>query len=72
MYAKQKRYSGRKKLPIFSIIETKLDIAITTSIVSQFAKNPSCQHTKAVKTIMKYLKAMRILDITYNRDKKDD
>ena len=50
---------------MFFMVETRPDIAFAISVVSQFAKNPSRQHTKAVKTIMRYLKATRSVGITY-------
>ena len=53
---------------MFSMVETGPDIAFATSVVSQFAKNPSRQHTKAVKTIMRYLKATRSIEITYGEE----
>lgn len=47
------------------MVETKLDITFATLVVSYFAKNPSRQYTKAVKTIMHYLKATKNVEITY-------
>ena len=52
---------------MFFIVETRLDIAFATSIVRQFAKNPSHKYTEVVKTIMKYLKATKLVEITYGR-----
>ncbi len=56
---------------MFSMVETRPDIAFATSVVSRFAKNPSRQHTEAVKTIMRYLKATRNLGITYGGEEGD-
>ncbi len=58
-------------LLIFSMVETQPDIAFATSVVSRFAKNLSCQHTEAVKTIMRYLKATCTLGITYGGEERD-
>lgn len=66
--AKQKRYQGITDSIIFFIVETRPDIAFATSIISQFAKNSSYQHTKAMKTILQYLKATRDIRITYERE----
>ena len=50
---------------MFSMVETRPDIAFATSVASRFAKNPSHQHTEAVKTILRYLKSSRERGITY-------
>lgn len=50
---------------MFSMVETRPDIALSTSVASRFAKNPSHQHTEAVKTILKYLKGTRMQGIVY-------
>lgn len=53
------KYQGMIGLIIFSIVETKPNIAFATSLVSRFAKNPSHQYIEAVKTILKYLKRLK-------------
>lgn len=50
---------------MFSMVETRPDIAFSTSLESRFAKNPSRQHTEAIKTIFRYLKVSRDRGITY-------
>ena len=50
---------------MFSMVETRSDIAFSTSVASRFSKNPSYQHTEAVKTILYYLKRSREHGITY-------
>lgn len=55
---------------MFFIIETRLDIVFATFVISWFAKNPSCQHIEVVKTIIKYLKTIRLVKITYGKKKK--
>lgn len=57
---------------IFSIVEIRSDITFATSVVSQFAKNPSYQHIKAVRTILQYLKATRDIGITYGEEQGED
>lgn len=69
--AEQKWYQGMTESLIFLMMETWPDITFITSVVSHFAKNPSCQHTKAVKTIMQYLKAIFIFSIIYGGDERD-
>lgn len=61
--AEQERYQGMTGSLMFSMVETRPDIAFAISVVSRFAKNPSRQHTEAVKTIMRYLKATRSVGI---------
>ena len=52
------------------MIETQPDIVIITLVVSYFAKNLNHQYTKAVKTILKYLKASCKRKINYKIEKK--
>lgn len=63
--AERERYQGMTGSLMFSMVETRPDIAFATSVVSRFAKNSSRHHTEAVKTIMRYLKATRSVGITY-------
>lgn len=55
---------------MFSMVETRPDIAFATSLVSRFAKNSSHHHTEVVKTILKYLKGSKHRDIIYGRKKE--
>lgn len=55
---------------MFSMIEIRPDIIFAISVVSRFAKNPSCQHTKVVKIIMRYLKITKSVKITYGREER--
>lgn len=55
---------------VFSMVETRPDIAFSTSVVSRFAKNPSRQHTEVLKTILRYLKGSRNRGITYGGQDK--
>lgn len=59
-------------LIIFSIVETRPDIAFPTSVVSRFTKNPSYQYIEAIKTIAQYLKITRDTEITYGKKQKKD
>lgn len=63
--AEIERYQRMTGFLTFSMVETRPDIAFSTSVASRFAKNPSHQHTEAVKTILKYLKGMRTRGIVY-------
>lgn len=55
----KKQYQGMTGSLMFSIIETRSDIGFAISIASCFTKNPSCQHTKILKTILRYIKGLR-------------
>ena len=57
--SKKERYQGMTGLLMFSMVETRPDITYATSVASCFAKNPSHQHTEAVKIILQYLKGSR-------------
>lgn len=70
--AEQERYQDMTGSLMFSMVETRPDVAFAMSVVSRFAKNPSRQHTEAVKTIMRYLKATRTLGITYGGEEGGD
>ena len=63
--SEKENYEGMTGLLMFSMVETRPDIAIATSVASRFAKNPSRHHTEAVKTIFRYLKGSRERGITY-------
>lgn len=54
------------------MVETRPNIAYVTSVVSCFAKNLSHSNSKAVKTIFHYLKAIRDVGITYEREQGGD
>lgn len=54
------------------MVKTRRDIAFATSVVNQFAKNLSQQHTKVVKTILRYMKATKTVGITYGGNEKED
>lgn len=58
------------RLLMFSMFETRPDIAFAISIASRYAKNPSHQHTEAVKTILKYMKGSKHRGITYGGQEK--
>ena len=63
--AERERYQGMIGSIMFSMVETRPDVAFATSVASRFAKNPGHQHTEFVKTILRYLKGSRDRGITY-------
>lgn len=68
--AKKERYQRMTGSIMFSMVETRPDISFATSVASRFAKNPGHQHTKAMKTILRYLKGSRDQGITYGSQNK--
>ena len=50
---------------MFAVIETRLDIAYATSVVSRHAKNPGKSHMEAANQILRYLSATRDRGITF-------
>ena len=65
--AEREKYQGMTGSLMFSMVETRPDIAFATSVASRFAKNPSHTHTKTVKTILKYLKGTKDRGIVYGQ-----
>lgn len=63
--SERERYQGMTGSLMFSMVETRPDIAFAISIASRFAKNPSRQHTEALKTILRYMRGSRKRGITY-------
>lgn len=57
--SEKERYQGMEGSLMFSMVETRPDIAFAPSIASHFAKNLGHQHTEAVKTILRYLKGSK-------------
>lgn len=55
---------------IISIVETRPDIAFGTLVVARFAKNLGHQHTKVVKTVLRYLNGSRERRITFSDQHK--
>ncbi len=68
--SEKKRYQGMIGSLMFSMVETRPDIAFATLVASRYSKNPSHQHTEAVKTILRYMKGSRNRGITYGGQKK--
>ncbi len=54
--AERERYQGMIGSIMFSMVETRPNVAFATSVTSRFAKNPGHQHMEVVKTILRDLK----------------
>lgn len=68
--AEMERYQGMTGSLMFSIVETRPDIAFAISVASRFFKNPSHQHVKVVKTIFRLLKDTRDNGTTYGKEEE--
>lgn len=58
-------YQRMTGLLMFSMIETRPNIAFSTLVMSRFSKNLLNQHIKAEKSIFQYLKDIRDQSIIY-------
>lgn len=63
--AEKEKYQGMTGSLMFSMVETRPDIAFSIGVAARFAKNSSHAHTEAVKTILRYLKGSIDRGITY-------
>lgn len=63
--AEREKYQGMTGSLMFSMVETRPDVAFAISVASRYAKNPSHLHIEAVKTILKYLKGSKDQGIVY-------
>lgn len=68
--AEKERYQGMAGSLMFSMVETRPDIAFAIAVSARFAKNPSHAHTEAVKTILRYMKESINRGITYGGEEK--
>lgn len=68
--AEKERYQGMTGSLMFSMVETRPDIAFAIAVAARFAKNPSHAHTEAVKTIIRYMKGSINRGITYGGEEK--
>lgn len=68
--SEKEQYQGMMGSLMFSMVETKPNIALAILVASCFAKNPSHQYNEAVKTILRYMKGSRQQGITYGGQDK--
>ena len=50
------------------MVETQIDIAFATSMISRFAKNPGPDHFSVVDQILRYLAGSQDRGITFGRE----
>ena len=55
---------------MYAMVETRIEIAFATSMVSRFAKNPSSEHFNAIDQILRYLAGSPERGITFGGEKE--
>lgn len=68
---KIKNYQKRINSILYTTIIIKLDITFATFNLSRFFINPSLKHLKATNKIIKYLYAIKYLNIAYENEPKE-
>lgn len=68
--SEKEQYQGMIGSLMFSMVETRPDIAFAISMASRYAKNASHQHAEVVKTILRYMKGSRQRGITHGGQEK--
>lgn len=68
----KKYYQGITSFIIFSLVETRPNIAYAILVMNRFAKNLLYLYRKVVKTIFCYFKATRDVGIMYGEDQREN
>lgn len=71
IYVEKENYQEMTGSLIFTIVETRPDIAFFITVTTCFAKNPSHAYTETVKTIFCYLKRLINYSIIYGCNRED-
>lgn len=64
------KYAAKVGSIMYAMVETRVDIAFATSMVSRFAKNPSSEHFNAIDQILRYLAGSAERGITFGGDEE--
>ena len=64
------KYSAKVGSIMYAMVETRIDIAFATSMVSRFANNPSSEHFHAVDQILRYLAGSQDRGITFGGEEE--
>ncbi len=67
---KKAKYLAEVGSIMYAMVETRIDITFTTSMVSRFAKNPSLEHFNAIDQILRYLAGSHERRITFGGEKE--
>ena len=68
--SKKVKYADKVDSIIYAMVETQIDIAFATSIVSRFVKHPSSEHFNAIDQILRYLAGSPERGITFGGEKE--
>jgi len=52
---------------VYLVIGTRPDLVYTVSALSQFSSEPTTQHMRILKEVLRYLKGTRNLTLTYRK-----
>ena len=63
--ARTQEYQSIVGSGMYAMTQTRPDLAYTLSILSRFNHNPSLQHIKAAKRMLRYMQGTRFLGISY-------
>jgi hypothetical protein len=64
----KRQYQSMVGSLMYAMMGTRPDIAFAVSVVSRFASNPNDYHMKAVKRILRYLRATIDMELTFSGD----
>lgn len=64
----KRQYQSMVGSLMYAMMGTRPDIAFAVSVVSRFASNPNDYHMKAVKRILRYLRATINMELTFSGD----
>ena len=64
------KYAAKVGSIMYAMVETRINIAFATSMVSRFAKNPSSEHFNAIDQILRYLAGSPERGITLGGEKE--
>ncbi len=66
----QKIYQSALGCLMYIMLSTRPDLAYAISVLSQFSKDPSMFHWKAMMQVFRYLNATKEIGLTYNKKEK--
>ena len=57
---------------MYTMLQTRPDIAYAIAKLSQFSSNPTEQHHQALKRVLRYLKGTKDLGLTYRKGEQEE
>lgn len=64
------KYAVKVGSIMYAMVETQIDIAFATSIVSRFSKNPSSGYFNGIDQILQFFAKSSKMGITFGRDEE--